>query len=179
MLKRLAFAGALLCACSPAMAGGYYDDLFAHHASARQITLPPPANRSHRAARAGHRRYVIPQPVPRPVEHSGLLQVAQRFLGAGKITRQAGPWCRDFVNLVAREAGVALANNSRRAIDALGLGQHVSTPRAGDLIVLRHHVTIYAGQQGGRVIGLGGNQGHGRVKYSSYPRGGVLAFVRL
>jgi hypothetical protein len=47
------------------------------------------------------------------------------------------------------------------------------------LIVLRHHVTIFAGQQGRRVIGLGGNQGHGRVKYSNYDRRAVVAFVRL
>lgn len=107
-----------------------------------------------------------------------LLAVAEGYVGSGKITRAPGPWCRDFVNLVAARAGVRLANHSRRAIDALGLGRRVADPMPGDLVVMRHHVTIYAGRDGGRIVGLGGNQGR-RVRYSRYSPRQVVAFVRL
>ena len=109
---------------------------------------------------------------------SQILAEAQRYVGMGKVTRYAGAWCRDFVNLVAARAGYRLANNSRRAVDALHLGVRVSSPQPGDLVVMRHHVTIYAGHDGGRIVGLGGNQGR-RVRYSHYSQRRVLAFVRL
>ena len=48
----------------------------------------------------------------------------------------------------------------------------------GDLAVMRHHVTIVAGVHGGKVIGLGGNQGR-RVKLSSYDSRRVVGFVRV
>jgi len=109
---------------------------------------------------------------------SPLLAVARGYLGFRKFTRQSGPWCRDFINVVAARAGYQLANHSRLAIDAIGLGRRVSTPRPGDLVVMRHHITIFAGWSGRRLVGLGGNQSH-RVKYSRYPRSRVRAFVRL
>lgn len=64
-------------------------------------------------------------------------------------------------------------------IDALGLGlgRHVSAA-TGDLVVMRHHVTIFAGRLGDRILGLGGNQDH-RVKIKAYPARRILAFVRL
>ena len=107
-----------------------------------------------------------------------MLAVARRYLGSGRISRNGGPWCRDFINVVARRAGYRLANNSRRAIDALRLGRRVASPRPGDLAVMRHHVTIFAGWGGGRLIGLGGNQ-HRSVRYSHFSRRSVVAFVRL
>lgn len=114
-----------------------------------------------------------------PLDLHPMLAVAQQYLGLRKFTGKPGPWCRDFVNVVARRAGYRLANNSRRAVDALHLGQRVANPRPGDLIVMRHHVSIFAGYGKRGLVGLGGNQGHGKVTYSSYPARRVLAFVRL
>lgn len=110
--------------------------------------------------------------------NSTLLAAAERHLGSGKITRLPGNWCRDFINLVAREAGLSLRNSSRRAIDSLGLGLRVSEPRLGDLVVMRHHVTIFAGRENGKIIGLGGNQGK-RVRYSVYSPRRIIGFVRI
>lgn len=118
------------------------------------------------------------QEAAHPVGDRPLLAVAQRYVGRGKFTHYRGPWCRDFVNVVARQAGYHLRNTSRRAIDALSLGHRVSNPQPGDLVVMRHHVTIYAGREAGKVVGLGGNQSH-RVRYSTYSARKVLAFVRL
>jgi uncharacterized protein (TIGR02594 family) len=107
-----------------------------------------------------------------------LLSIAKRYDGAGKVTRLPGAWCRDFINMVATKAGIHLKNASRRAIDALGLGPHVSSPQPGDLVVMRSHVTIFAGKAGGKIVGLGGNQHHG-VRYSGYNPRKVLAYVRV
>jgi uncharacterized protein (TIGR02594 family) len=146
--------------------------------------------RAHHHSRAhfGHYRHRMhavmnlgdgdPRSWTQPVELHPLLSVAKRYIGFGKFTGKSGPWCRDFINHVAHKAGYRLANNSRRAIDALRLGHRVSTPQPGDLVVLRHHVTIYAGHQGGKIIGLGGNQHH-RVQYSHYSPRRVIAFVRM
>ena len=126
--------------------------------------------------RAGNRHADRPGP---PLQLAGgLLAEASRYIGRGKVTPYAGPWCRDFINLVASRAGYRLANRSRRAIDALALGPRVASPRPGDLVVMRSHVTIYAGMQGGRIAGLGGNQGRG-VRVSHYDARRVIAFVRL
>lgn len=108
---------------------------------------------------------------------ANLLHIAQRYMGSRNFTG-VGQWCRAAINHWAALAGKPLANRSNRAVDALALGPHVSSPRPGDLAVMRHHVTIFAGWSGGRLIGLGGNQSR-RVKYSAFSRRGVLAFVRL
>ena len=175
MLKKLAFAGALLCACAfaaPAQARHHHR----HHHHAHRVHVAIAADGGVFGFRS---RALDARASGRPLELHPLLQVARQFLGSGKITRQPGPWCRDFVNLVARKAGYRLANNSRRAIDALRLGRRVSDPRPGDLVVMRHHVTIFAGYGRRGLIGLGGNQGHGGVTYSSFALGRVVGFVRL
>jgi hypothetical protein len=107
----------------------------------------------------------------RPLELHPLLAVAKRYIGRANFTHDGGAWCRDAVNVWLRQAGYHLANNSRRAIDALRLGHRVASPRPGDLVVMRHHVTIFAGWGGRGLVGLGGNQGH-RVKYSHFSASG-------
>lgn len=111
-----------------------------------------------------------------------LATIAARYVGRGNVTGFKGPWCRNFVNYVADEAGVPLANRSNLAIDALRLGPHVREPAIGDIAVLRrrggYHVTFFAGRQGDKIIGLGGNQ-HKRVRYSAYSARNVVGFVRL
>ena len=165
-MKSLALAGALALACSSALAD--------------TTESPWTETRLHPADIGAYkigRGYRIHQPMEIRTS-SQMLAEAQRYVGLGKVTRYRGPWCRDFINLVAARAGYRLANNSRRAIDAVHLGYRVSTPQPGDLVVMRHHVTIYAGNAGGRIVGLGGNQGH-RVRYSQFSPRRVVAFVRL
>ena len=167
-MRALTFAFALCCIATSAMADPEGPSLYGTHAAA-------PRHVSAVRSRGPSPRLSSPLEIRSP---SQLLAVAQGYIGHGKVTAYAGPWCRDFVNLVARRAGVRLANNSRRAIDAVHLGTRVSSPQPGDLVVMRHHVTIYAGNSGGRIVGLGGNQGH-RVRYSHYDPRSVVAFVRL
>lgn len=155
------------------------------HASRWRLARHRFARQGHAARHARQAPRVRPQAAGlaftpgAPLELHPLLAVAQRYVGSGRVTRQGGPWCRDFLNRVAAQAGYRLANRSRRAIDALALGHRVSAPRPGDLVVMRHHVTIFAGYGGRGLIGLGGNQSHGRVAYSSFNRGRVLAYVRM
>lgn len=109
---------------------------------------------------------------------SDILVGARRYLGLANPTGMRRPWCRDFVNMVLRQTGHALADASGLAMNALRLGPHVLSPRPGDVIVMRRHVTFFVGYGGRGVLGLGGNQGHGRVTLSSYPLRSVIAFVR-
>jgi len=167
----------------------------AHHSAhhlAHHLAHHQPAGRRHHALAQRHAPALVhlalrptrpssfdANQAGRPLELHPLLAVASRYIGHGRVSHHGGPWCRDFINTVARQAGYRLANTSRRAIDALSLGHRVSSPRPGDLVVMRHHVTIFAGYGGRGVIGLGGNQGHGRVKYSTFNRGRVVGYVRL
>lgn len=107
---------------------------------------------------------------------SNVLATASRFIGGGNPTGFRGPWCMAFVEMVLRKTG-HYAMRSLRAIDALRLGPHVQDPRPGDIAVMRHHVTFVAKVGRVSIIGLGGNQSH-RVRYSKYPRGRIIAFVR-
>jgi uncharacterized protein (TIGR02594 family) len=145
--------------------------------SARQAALHPahttraPARRISPRVRAG-------EPL-RLASAAPLLAVASRYVGGRNPTGTRGPWCRDFVNHVVRKAGLPLADTSRKARDAVRLGRRVSQPRPGDLAVMRSHVTIVAGFEQGRVVGLGGNQCGGRVCVSRYAQSRVIAYVRI
>lgn len=109
---------------------------------------------------------------------SALVAEAARYIGSGKFTRLPGPWCADAVSAWLRAIGKPpLAN--RLAASALAYGPHVVNPQPGDLAVMRGHVTIVASVDGaGGFVGLGGNQGHGRVTYSHFSTRAVVAFVR-
>lgn len=113
------------------------------------------------------------------LQGSPLLSVAARYMGGRNPTGTRGPWCRDFVNYVIRRAGLPLADTSRRARDGVRLGKRVRAPRPGDLAVMRTHITIVKDIDGGRVIGLGGNQCGGRVCVSRYSESRVIAYVRV
>ncbi|MGO9769136.1 MAG: hypothetical protein ACLPSW_06195 [Roseiarcus sp.] len=110
---------------------------------------------------------------------SDLVAEAARYVGGGNPTGFHEAWCRDFVNMVLERTGHRLADKSHAAIAALNLGPRVDYPQPGDLAVMRGHVTIVASVDGaGGFVGLGGNQGHGRVTYSHFSMRSVVAFVR-
>lgn len=111
-------------------------------------------------------------------ERSNVLAVASRFVGDANPTGFRGPWCKAFVNMVARKTG-HFSNSSLRAVDALRMGYRVRSPQPGDVAVMRSHTTFFTGYGGRGFLGLGGNQGHHRVTISSYPVSRVIAWVRL
>lgn len=107
---------------------------------------------------------------------SGVLSEARRYLGLGNVTGSHRPWCADFVNMVLRKTGHT-TSGSGMAQSLLHVGHRVAQPAPGDLVVMRGHVTIFAGYGGRGFYGLGGNQHH-RVAMSNYPMHSVVAFVR-
>lgn len=161
-MRRLIVALPLLCAALPAKADPF-SEFFNPDVGRQYARLHPERGFHHRRVWASG--------------SANLLHVAQRYMGSRNFTG-VGRWCRAAINHWAALAGKPLANRSNRAIDALALGPHVREPRPGDLAVMRHHVTVFAGWSGGRLIGLGGNQSH-RVKYSAFSPRQVLAFVRM
>ena len=102
-----------------------------------------------------------------------LIAVASRYLGSRNPTRQRGPWCGHFLNLVLQQAGLAPMPGNR-AIDALRLGPRLPRAVPGSLIVRRHHVEISLGD--GRSIS--GNW-HGRVAIHASSRGVVIQPSRM
>lgn len=108
---------------------------------------------------------------------SDLLTEASRWIGRGNPTGKPGPWCASFVSFVLERTGRPPLP-SRLAASALRYGARVANPRPGDLVVMRSHVTFFAGWDGqGAFLGLGGNQNN-RVRISRFARRAVIAFVR-
>jgi uncharacterized protein (TIGR02594 family) len=106
-----------------------------------------------------------------------ILAEASRFLSQGNPTGFAGPWCKAFTNFILRRLGFH-PGASLLAIDGLRDGARVAAPRPGDLAVMAHHVTFFAGWASNRAfIGLGGNQRH-NVTRAHFRAARVLAFVR-
>lgn len=110
---------------------------------------------------------------------SDVLATAERYLGDRNPTGFRGPWCGAFAGMIARMTHHDIPPGFRRAISWIHAGVRVRFPRAGDLAVFAHHVTIFAGYGGRGFLGLGGNQRDHRVTVSSYPIGRVIAWVRL
>lgn len=107
---------------------------------------------------------------------SSVLSEAARFIGQGNVTGSHRAWCADFANFVLERTGHK-ASGSGAVSSMLHVGQRVATPAKGDLVVMRSHVTIFAGYGGRGFYGLGGNQHH-QVRMSNFPLSSVVAFVR-
>ena len=97
-----------------------------------------------------------------------LIGIASRYIGSRNTTRQRGPWCGHFLNLVLRQAGYRTMP-SGLARDAVKLGPRLSYPVPGALVITRRHVEIALGD--GRSIS--GNWG-GRVAIHPTHRGVVI-----
>lgn len=134
-------------------------------------------------AQASHYPRITSRPQPgvdyRTADQGGssrVLAEARRYLGLGNVTGSHRPWCADFVNMVLRKTG-HVTSGSGMVQSMLHVGHRVSTPRPGDLVVMRNHVTIFAGYGPRGFVGVGGNQHH-RVAASNFPMRSVVAFVR-
>lgn len=160
----------------------HYHRHYHHHRSWHHATH----HRYHAVRHDWHRhsRYAVEKTDPRRWRatayegSSSVLAVASRFVGDSNPTGFRGPWCKAFVNMVARKTG-HFTNASLRAVDALRMGFRVRSPQPGDVAVMRSHTTFFAGYGGRGFLGLGGNQSHHRVTVSSYPLSRVIAWIRL
>ncbi len=114
---------------------------------------------------------------PAATSAPNVLSEASRWLGSANPTGTVGPWCADFASFVLRRTG-RKGLPGRMALDALRAGARQARPEAGDLAVMRSHVTFFVGFDGsGGFLGLGGNQGR-RVSVARFALSSVLAWVR-
>jgi uncharacterized protein (TIGR02594 family) len=129
-------------------------------------------------ARAGGRGWQAPARGEAGIVASAdVIAEASRWIGQGNVTGKPGAWCAWFASFVLTRTGHKPLPNGL-ASSALSYGRRVRDPRPGDLAVMNHHVTFFAGWDGERdFLGLGGNQGR-RVRVSRFARRAVIAFVR-
>ncbi|VXC63581.1 TIGR02594 family protein [Sphingomonas sp. AX6] len=92
-------------------------------------------------------------------------------------------WCAAFVNAVLATNGLP-GTNSLAARSFLDYGTATNKPQMGDIVVLKRgsnqaqgHVGFYAGEQNGKVMVTGGNQGDA-VSTAGFNRRDVLGFRR-
>ena len=112
-----------------------------------------------------------------PLEiHPPLVAEAERHLGQGNFTGRPGPWCAWAISACLKAIGLPpLA--SGMASSALAYGPRTSSPRPGDLAVMRGHVGIVVADRGAKIEIISGNWG-GRVRLAEIDRRAVRAFVR-
>ena len=96
------------------------------------------------------------------------------------------PWCSNFVNWVAREAGFERSGKAN-ARSWLEVGLPVESPKPGDVVIFSRppsptsgHVAIidHLSEDGKKVYVIGGNQSN-MVKVSPYAINRVLGYRRL
>lgn len=95
-------------------------------------------------------------------------------------------WCSAFVNYVAEEAGYDTEKATAAARSWLNVGEKVTTPRLGDVVIFwrvsktdwRGHVAFYINEDEDYIYCLGGNQ-RDRVDISMYSKERLLGFRRL
>ncbi|CAN2532519.1 hypothetical+protein [Methylocapsa aurea] len=166
--RRLAFAGALVCALAlvspPAVADPLGDFFAALFAPQREARLHPPS--------VGWRR-TRAAPVLLDGAATPLIAVAQRYVGSRNFTGLHAPWCMASLRVWLARAGYE-APRSNRAIDGLRIGI-ASAPRVGAVAVMPHHIgVVVAFTRRGPLI-LSGNHG-GRVGYGVYSPRRILAY---
>jgi uncharacterized protein (TIGR02594 family) len=121
----------------------------------------------------------------RPLSAGGdVVAEAARWIGSGKFTRQAGPWCADAVSAWLQRSGHRPLEG-RMASSALAYGPRLQGPEVGALAVLgsrrgwASHVGVVSGVgSDGSVHLISGNWGR-RVAEAVVPRGSVIAYVAV
>jgi uncharacterized protein (TIGR02594 family) len=105
-----------------------------------------------------------------------------RDAGHPEIAHDSVAWCAAFASAMLERSGIA-SPRTLRARDFLRWGTALDLPKPGCIVVLwrnspssgEGHVGFYAGDRGGRILLLGGNQGD-RVSVAAFPREQVLGF---
>lgn len=110
---------------------------------------------------------------------SSAVSVASRYLGTNP-TKRSRRWCAEFMNMVEKKLGRP-GTGSALARSFASYGQRVSSPRPGDIAVMRRkgggHVGYVMSVSGNKVKLISGNHGR-KVGVGTYPRSRVVAFVR-
>ncbi len=86
-------------------------------------------------------------------------------VGYPEIKNDETAWCAAYVSWVLKENNVQV--NLIKAYDFIKIGQHVSKPKVGDIVVFKNHVGFYVSHHNGIVNVLGGNQSN-KVKISRF-----------
>jgi uncharacterized protein (TIGR02594 family) len=156
------------------------EPFFGYRLTEQQAPQPEQNNRQReRRHHEAHRSHIAQAPHIAAVSNSGssaILNEARHWVGRGNVTGTHRAWCADFANWVLTRTGHR-TSGSGMVKSLLSVGPRVSTPSPGDIVVMRNHVTIFAGFGGQGFYGLGGNQ-HNRVAMSNYPLRSVVAYVR-
>ena len=103
----------------------------------------------------------------------------------GSALKDETAWCAAFANWVCKTSGVEYSGklNARSFIK---IGQEVSTPEIGDLVILwrqspsswKGHVGFFIRETKEHIYVLGGNQSN-QVCIAPYPKKRLLAYKRL
>lgn len=138
--------------------------------------------------------YTANNPIQLAEQFLGYNEVDQRDTLAAFFRRAVGtdfdpvelPWCARFVNAVLRTAGYNTDGADDWARSFLRVGEQITTPRRGDVVVFQRgndpqtgHVGFFYGfDAAGNVMVLGGNQSNS-VNISSYSVDDVLGYRRF
>lgn len=115
------------------------------------------AVRGHR--RGGEKVFGISERLP--ILAPALVAEEDRYIGRPNPTGFRGPWCGEFLGMVARRLGYFVPAGYRLAINWLGAGPRLSAPRPGAYAVRRGHVALVkAVLPGGRIVTDNGNFNH-------------------
>jgi uncharacterized protein (TIGR02594 family) len=110
--------------------------------------------------------------------NGSLLDHAMRYLGMRNMTGFRGPWCGAFMGMIAKEAGAVIPKDYKLAAAWSKVGTRISKPEVGAVAVMRHHVGVIAGVEGGKILLVSGNHNR-RVGEGLYAQRRVIAYVRI
>ena len=103
----------------------------------------------------------------------------------GKVLKDETSWCSAFVNWCCKKTGFEYTGKLT-ARSWLKVGQDVSTPEFGDIVIFwrespnswKGHVGFYVCERYGWIYVLGGNQSN-QVKVSAYSKSRLLGYRSL
>ncbi|MEM7037947.1 MAG: TIGR02594 family protein [Bacteroidota bacterium] len=98
----------------------------------------------------------------------------------GKFGTDEVPWCASYVNWVHKQSGLS-GTGSALAMSYKNWGKDLGRPAYGALAVFSYgggkgHVGFVVGEQGGKLLILGGNQSNS-VKISAFSKSKIVAYV--
>ena len=116
--------------------------------------------------------------------HNPVIINYAKEIGMSWVATDETPWCSIFINWCAMKAGVQRSAKAN-ARSWLVVGQEVTEPETGDVVVFKRgnstwegHVGIYINERDGFINVLGGNQGD-MVKIAAYAKSDLLGYRRV
>jgi len=112
------------------------------------------------------------------------LRILEYHSTTGGFSDDETAWCSSFINWCAMKAGCVMSGKAN-ARSWLVVGQEVTEPQTGDVVVFKRgtstwqgHVGIYINERDGFINTLGGNQGD-MVKIAAYAKSDLLGYRRI